>query len=1056
MSMLSTGKTKAYPTQTVTDKTNPWVEYFGEPLREYRTTADAHQTFDRYDLPEAYKGKNLYLADTLEGFILREEDLLWTRQILPLVRTDQLSVQFNTWRFAETLAGRVPHEGISRIIQSQKSQTSGAMERRGLAFILEHGFMKTDEGRRQYMLNIQQIVQAVQVTLNFDVLSALLTCKRYDIQWLREHGYFREFLPEIMKREISMFGIIQKDVNGFDIVVEEYKKQMRDYNVAPDALILPSKLQMYIPMVPQEKILYSNRGKLGVDQFEAGPIKSYRQLKIYEAKAFDLGNGERPVNLMASAEQIGQHNIMAMDEHVDPEQYESEQRDILIYDADTDRYERVSFLDAVKNSMRFGSDGKTAKSHDNFMAENPHLKQHKDVFLYEDDQDGRWKKASLFGHLHKDSRVDYLSKSMITKVVCSAKHNLPPRVIAAFEDGCALIEEKKRTVQKGKLYVDMLEFAKATDKDGERARNFLGALEKIHRLLKQAFPTAALLNFKNIESPDAEGFSLTEALGVGEGASAVEKQLAAVYLALFGDYKERLTLDTDSESSYDIFETGSTSSSVPVPVPVPVPVLSEAPLSPADLAKMHDMNVSALGHSKALDSKFYTDAVARYEPGSEMHRKLVTGVAHLINKHVDNMEDKVFTNTYGMLSKVNGRPSNDRRQIQRMGLVPDKISSTKPPAAKTTGDKDKANSNSKSKSTLPRSADAQQYVLHPGSATFIGSPLHMMLTAAPVEGSEDGEDAEDGSMVAKAASIFSRRKKKRRKAAAAIGSFADLAHVSTDEAALEFSTKNFVDRMEMVDQMAEGLDRFIGMALLTSTTSLETIESMHANNIIVPVDVLLVRPFIEFEMNHGLLVKSGRETGATFIGHSDFQLGDDVQTKLHYGNYTFYAKALVGNNKNVVILKNIFINNYLGGFNTQFWHAENGALEDKHDEIFTLRKRPSMFAMLIPCGSANHRTVLGADPVDVRSALPYYAHVLKLDNLEDPPYDEDFFEPNSQSNMNSMCYQGKQFSYDQATRRFSKLTLGGGHLGRNVYPGVREVYQGSMKYMEKLGPSSTY
>ena len=40
---------------------------------------------------------------------------------------------------------------------------------------------------------------------------------------------------------------------------------------------------------------------------------------------------------------------------------------------------------------------------------------------------------------------------------------------------------------------------------------------------------------------------------------------------------------------------------------------------------------------------------------------------------------------------------------------------------------------------------------------------------------------------------------------------------------------------------------------------------------------------MEYEMSSAILMKSGYTTGATFVGHSDFELGDDVISKLHYG-----------------------------------------------------------------------------------------------------------------------------------------------------------------------------
>ena len=51
----------------------------------------------------------------------------------------------------------------------------------------------------------------------------------------------------------------------------------------------------------------------------------------------------------------------------------------------------------------------------------------------------------------------------------------------------------------------------------------------------------------------------------------------------------------------------------------------------------------------------------------------------------------------------------------------------------------------------------------------------------------------------------------------------------------------------------------------------------------VAFEVILFRPWMTYEMSSAILTKAGYDTGATFVGHSDFLLGDDVISKLHYG-----------------------------------------------------------------------------------------------------------------------------------------------------------------------------
>merc|ERR1711871_1143242 len=81
----------------------------------------------------------------------------------------------------------------------------------------------------------------------------------------------------------------------------------------------------------------------------------------------------------------------------------------------------------------------------------------------------------------------------------------------------------------------------------------------------------------------------------------------------------------------------------------------------------------------------------------------------------------------------------------------------------------------------------------------------------------------------------------------------------------------------------------------------------------VPFNIVLNRPAMEYEMCSAVLMKGGMETGMTAVGHNDFQLGDDVASKMHYGHYTFKSKAFVQQPRNIIIAENIFAQGYVKG-----------------------------------------------------------------------------------------------------------------------------------------------
>merc|ERR1719265_1895719 len=73
-------------------------------------------------------------------------------------------------------------------------------------------------------------------------------------------------------------------------------------------------------------------------------------------------------------------------------------------------------------------------------------------------------------------------------------------------------------------------------------------------------------------------------------------------------------------------------------------------------------------------------------------------------------------------------------------------------------------------------------------------------------------------------------------------------------------------------------------------------------------------------MGTAVLMKGGSDTGNTFVGYNDFQLGDDIVTKMHHGHYTYYSKAIVKNEKNIMIAHNVFASGYVGGNDRHIAH----------------------------------------------------------------------------------------------------------------------------------------
>ena len=72
-------------------------------------------------------------------------------------------------------------------------------------------------------------------------------------------------------------------------------------------------------------------------------------------------------------------------------------------------------------------------------------------------------------------------------------------------------------------------------------------------------------------------------------------------------------------------------------------------------------------------------------------------------------------------------------------------------------------------------------------------------------------------------------------------------------------------------------------------------------------------------MHSAIMAKGGSDLGNVYHGHHDFQLSDNVAVKTHFGNYTFYSKAVVKRPRNYTIIPDCFAQGYIRGEGHDFF-----------------------------------------------------------------------------------------------------------------------------------------
>ena len=183
--------------------------------------------------------------------MIREEDEFYTRELMPWEYTEDSPYStWDVWKFNRTLADVVPEQGISRLVTQENERHTDNLVRRGLAFQLEHGFMTTEKGRRNYALNLQQISDAVHTTCYFGVMHALFAGKNYYKEYRRKFARFVKGPRTLFRHERQMWACLQKDIKGVYIMDAEIKHHMKINGIVPNVLVLPPKAGIYVSMVP--------------------------------------------------------------------------------------------------------------------------------------------------------------------------------------------------------------------------------------------------------------------------------------------------------------------------------------------------------------------------------------------------------------------------------------------------------------------------------------------------------------------------------------------------------------------------------------------------------------------------------------------------------------------------------------------------------------------------------------------------------------------------------------------------------------------------------------
>ena len=332
-----------YTNQDYQNFLNNQENIFGPSGRDVKNDPQRDKRLQRLHIPEITEDQKRFLQDRIDGLISDATNSPFTSKILPYkyMPYPDGKIKWNVYSFDEGLASRVPYESAARVLTQSKRAFAGYLVRQGMAIVMEHNFMMTERGRNNFKNQLQQLIGSIQYTNDLDVHVALISAPSYQ-QHMREKFFVDEKTPAQTLREyIDLFGFMQKNVNGLDILIEEGKAHLKNWGgPVPDFLLCNSKLTFQLTMTP-EKTSYVTQGYDGIKRLRAGPdLPSYRGINIIHSRSFSMEHGVPPRDVLRRRVRVAEYY------RIYPSK-ENKNRMFQLYNEERDMWFTLSFKDLL-------------------------------------------------------------------------------------------------------------------------------------------------------------------------------------------------------------------------------------------------------------------------------------------------------------------------------------------------------------------------------------------------------------------------------------------------------------------------------------------------------------------------------------------------------------------------------------------------------------------------------------------------------------------------------------------------------------------------------------
>lgn len=338
-----------------------WIPFFGVPNGYNPQTAGLSVVRDMYILPEAYRNKPNARLETILIHQISTSRKYPITDLAPLVEWDgALEVVWDEWKFHDHRLSRTPELSVSRLLTSNFSEDRTYMVRYGIMFQLEHGFFMHERGRKQFLMNMQQMSNACIETLCHGVFIQLLSCQpmAFDTSQLRNSVSSEQDRDDLFREELSMANIMVKRANGLTFVWDKLREVISDKSsgLEPNRLVLPWGMMKYASATRPENMFTFLQGKtLSLDRTKELASGLGSGTIVYESQKWRIGEKNAAEDPVYQHRTWGHYHVFddRKIRNIDADNYKTHMMDVKIFSDRHDNWRLSPYEENVAKSSLF-------------------------------------------------------------------------------------------------------------------------------------------------------------------------------------------------------------------------------------------------------------------------------------------------------------------------------------------------------------------------------------------------------------------------------------------------------------------------------------------------------------------------------------------------------------------------------------------------------------------------------------------------------------------------------------------------------------------------------